>query len=212
MASYCHDKKLNPLHKTGMARLIEHAQELAGHQNKLTLQFEEVMDTLKEANYWAGPIPMNVVFGTDVEKGHPGTDLPGRPAGEKLQEFIDEGMLFIETEGKVVGQMNGLSVYALGITPSAGPAASPPPSPWGGRGVVTIDREAQLAGNIHNKGVMILAGFLKSRFAQDKPSPERLPLLRAELRHDRGRFRVHGRTGHACSPPWRRPPGPKTSP
>jgi lon-related putative ATP-dependent protease len=169
LAGYCQDQKLIPLHKTGMARLIEHAQELAGHQSKLTLQLEEVMDTLKEANYWARNNTHEVVLGSDVEKAIQEqiyrVDLPE----EKLQEFIDEGLLFIETAGQVVGQINGLSVYALGDHAFGRPSRITATISLGKEGVVTIDREAQLAGNIHNKGVLILAGFLKSRFAQDKP-------------------------------------------
>jgi lon-related putative ATP-dependent protease len=169
VAGYCRDQKLRPLHKTGMARLIEHSQELAGHQSKLTLQLEEVMDILKEANYWARTNTHDVVFGTDVEKAIQEqiyrVDLPE----EKLQEFIDEGMLFIETSGGVVGQMNGLSVYALGDHAFGRPSRITATIGLGRGGVLAIDRESQLSGNIHNKGVLILAGFLKSRFAQDKP-------------------------------------------
>jgi lon-related putative ATP-dependent protease len=169
IAGYCHDQKLMPLHKTGMARLIEYAGELAGHQAKLTLQLEGVKDTLKEANYWARTNTHEVVFGADVEKAIQEqiyrVDLPE----EKLQEFIDEGMLFIETAGQVVGQMNGLSVYALGDHAFGRPSRITATVSLGKEGVVTIDREAQLAGNIHNKGVLILSGFLRSRFAQDKP-------------------------------------------
>ena len=169
VAGYCQDQKLMPLHKTGMARLIEHAGELAGHQGKLTLQLEEVKDTLKEANFWARNNTHDVVFGTDVEKAIEEkiyrADLPE----EKLQEFIDEGMLFIETSGGVVGQMNGLSVYALGDHAFGRPSRITATIGLGRGGVVAIDRESQLSGNIHNKGVLILAGFLRSRFAQDKP-------------------------------------------
>ena len=169
IAGYCQDQKLMPLHKTGMARLIEYAGELAGHQAKLTLQLEGVKDTLKEANYWARTNTHEVVFGADVEKAIQEqiyrVDLPE----EKLQEFIDEGMLFIETAGQVVGQMNGLSVYALGDHAFGRPSRITATVSLGKEGVVTIDREAQLAGNIHNKGVLILSGFLRSRFAQDKP-------------------------------------------
>ncbi len=169
LAGYCKEQELMPLHKTGMARLIEHAQELAGHQQKLTLQFMEVLDVLKEANYWARTNTHDVIFGSDVEKAIQEkiyrADLPE----EKMQEFIDEGMLFIETAGNVVGQMNGLSVYALGDHAFGRPSRITATIALGKEGVVAIDREANLAGNIHNKGVLILAGYLKSRFAQNKP-------------------------------------------
>jgi len=169
VAGYCQEQKLMPLHKTGMARLIEYAGELAGHQQKLTLQLMEVLDALKEANYWARSNTHDVIFGSDVEKAIQEktyrVDLPE----EKMQEFIDEGMLFIETEGAVVGQINGLSVYGLGDHAFGRPSRITATVSLGKEGVVAIDREAQLAGNIHNKGVLILAGYLKSRFAQDKP-------------------------------------------
>jgi lon-related putative ATP-dependent protease len=169
VAGYVKEKQLAPLHKTGMARLIEYAGELAGHQQKLTLQLQEVLDVLKEANYWSKTNTHEVIFGSDVEKAIEErtyrVDLPE----EKMQEFIDEGMLFIETAGAVVGQMNGLSVYALGDHAFGRPSRITATVSLGKEGVVAIDREAQLAGSIHNKGVLILAGYLKSRFAQDKP-------------------------------------------
>jgi lon-related putative ATP-dependent protease len=169
VAGYIHEEKLMPVHKTGMARLVEYAGELAGHQEKLTLQLSEVLDALKEANYWAQNNIHEEIFGTDVEKAIQEkiyrSDLPE----EKMQDFIDEGMLFIETSGSVVGQINGLSVYALGDHAFGRPSRITASVALGKEGVVAIDRESQLSGNIHTKGVMILAGYLKSRFAQDKP-------------------------------------------
>jgi lon-related putative ATP-dependent protease len=169
VAGYCQEQKLMALHKTGMARLIEYAGELAGHQQKLTLQLMEVLDALKEANYWARTNTHEVIFGSDVEKAIQEKTYRADLPEEKMQEFIDEGMLFIETEGTVVGQMNGLSVYGLGDHVFGRPSRITATVSLGKEGVVAIDREAQLAGNIHNKGVLILAGYLKSRFAQDKP-------------------------------------------
>jgi lon-related putative ATP-dependent protease len=152
-----------------MGRLIEHAQELAGHQEKLTLQLKEVLDIVKEANYWARSNEHQVIFGNDVEKAIEEKTYRSDLPEEKLQQFIDEGMLFIETEGGVVGQVNGLSVYALGDHAFGRPSRITATYGLGREGVVAIDREAKMAGNIHNKGVLILSGFLKSRFARDKP-------------------------------------------
>jgi len=169
LAGYCREKKLMPLHKTGMARLVEYAQELAGHQQKLTLQLKEVQDVLKEANFWARANTHEVIFGSDVDKAIDEKTYRADLPEEKLQEFIDEGMLFIETEGRVVGQMNGLSVYALGDHSFGRPSRITAAISLGKEGVLAIDRESQLSGNIHSKGVLILAGYLKSRFAQNKP-------------------------------------------
>ncbi|MCK9375807.1 MAG: AAA family ATPase [Syntrophobacterales bacterium] len=169
LAGYCQENQLMPIHKTGMARLVEYAQELAGHQQKLTLQLKEVLDALKEANFWARSNTHDVIFGTDVDKAIDEKTYRADLPEEKLQEFIDEGLLFIETAGSVVGQMNGLSVYALGDHAFGRPSRITATIGLGRGGVVTIDRESQLSGNIHNKGVLILSGFLKSRFAQTKP-------------------------------------------
>jgi lon-related putative ATP-dependent protease len=169
LAGYCQEQKLMPLHKTGMARLVEYAQEQAGHQQKLTLQLKEVQDVLKEANYWARTNTHEVIFGSDVDKAIAEKTYRADLPEEKLQEFIDEGMLFIETQGQVVGQVNGLSVYTLGDHAFGRPSRITATVALGKEGVVAIDRESQLSGNIHNKGVLILAGYLKSRFAQNKP-------------------------------------------
>jgi lon-related putative ATP-dependent protease len=169
VASYCKEEKLLPVHKTGMARLVEYAGELAGHQKKLTLQLKEVLDILKEANYWAGTNTHQVIFGSDVEKAIQEKTYRADLPEEKMQEFIDEGMLLIETSGQVVGQMNGLSIYALGDHTFGRPSRITATAALGKEGVVAIDRESQLSGATHTKGVMILAGYLKSRFAQNKP-------------------------------------------
>jgi lon-related putative ATP-dependent protease len=169
LAAFCKEQKLLPLHKTGMARLVEYAQELAGHQKKLTLQLKEVQDVVKEANYWARTNTHGIIFGSDVEKAINEQTYRADLPEEKLQEFIDEGMLFIESEGQVVGQMNGLSVYMTGDHAFGRPSRITATVGLGKEGVVTIDRESQLSGNIHNKGVLILGGFLRSRFAQNKP-------------------------------------------
>jgi lon-related putative ATP-dependent protease len=169
VAGFIKEKQLAPLHKTGMARLLEYAGELAGHQQKITLQLMEVLDVLKEANYWARSNTHEVIFGDDVDKAIEEKTYRANLPEEKMQEFIDEGMLFIETAGGVVGQMNGLSVYTLGDHAFGRPSRITATVSLGKDGVVAIDREAQLAGNIHNKGVLILAAYLKSRFAQNKP-------------------------------------------
>jgi lon-related putative ATP-dependent protease len=169
LGNFCRDQKLMPLHKTGVARLVEYAGELAGHQQKLTLQLKEVLDALKEASYWARTNTHDLIFGSDVDKAIDEKTYRADLPEEKLQEFIDEGMLFIETSGKVVGQMNGLSVYALGDHAFGRPSRITATVALGKEGVLAIDRESQLSGNIHNKGVLILAGYLKSRFAQNKP-------------------------------------------
>ncbi len=167
--SYCDKEGLPPLHNTAVARLVEYAGELVGHKNKLSLQVEELADIIKEANFWAGKNGHTVIRGEDLEKAISEKIFRSDLFEEKLQDHIQEGMLFIETTGAVVGQVNGLSVYMLGDYAFARPSRITATISLGKEGVVAIERESKLSGNIHTKGVMILSSFMRSRFAKDKP-------------------------------------------
>ncbi len=205
---------LMPLHKTGMARLVEYAQELAGHQQKLTLQLKEVQDVVKGGQL-LGP------------EQHPRGDLrtptwtrlsPRRPIGptcrkKSCRSSSTKGMLFIETEGQVVGQMNGLSVYALGDHAFGRPSRITASVGLGKEGVMTIDRESQLSGNIHNKGVLILAGYLKKPLCPEQ-APDACRPVSASSRA-MGWWKATAppwRNFAPCCPPWPSCPWPKTSP
>jgi lon-related putative ATP-dependent protease len=167
--SYGDKEKLPPLHNTAVARLVEYAAELAGHKNKLSLQVVELTDIIKEANFWAGKNEHTVIRGDDIEKAINEKIFRSDLFEEKMQDHIQEGMLFIETSGAVVGQVNGLSVYMLGDYAFARPSRITATISLGKEGVVAIERESKMSGNIHTKGVMILSSFLRSRFAKDKP-------------------------------------------
>src|SRR4030066_1946964 len=88
---------------------------------------------------------------------------------EKLQEMIEEGTLIIDSDGMVVGQVNGLSVYSLGDYAFGKPSRITVKTSLGKAGIINIEREVEMSGPIHNKGVYILAGLLRDRYAQDKP-------------------------------------------
>jgi lon-related putative ATP-dependent protease len=167
--NYCEREKIPPLHNTAVARLIEYTAELAGHKNKLSLQVKELADIIKEARFWAGRNDHSTIHGDDVEKAINEKIFRSDLFEEKMQDHIQEGMLFIETSGSVVGQINGLSVYMLGDYAFARPSRITATISLGREGVVAIERESKLSGNLHTKGVMILTSFLRSRFAKDKP-------------------------------------------
>ncbi|AEB08867.1 Lon protease family protein [Desulfobacca acetoxidans] len=167
--SYTHKEGLPPLHNTAVARLVEYASEMVGHKYKLTLQVQELADIIKEANFWASKNGHTIIHGDDMEKAVSEKIFRSDLFEEKMQDYIQEGMLFIETSGSVVGQINGLSVYMLGDYAFARPSRITATVSLGKEGVVAIERESKLSGNIHTKGVMILSSFLRSRFAKDKP-------------------------------------------
>jgi lon-related putative ATP-dependent protease len=169
LGSYCKKERLRPVHNTGVARLVEYASELVGHKEKLTLQVDDLSDIIKEANYWAGNNSHHDIRAEDVEKAIREKIYRSDLFEEKMQEFIEEGMLFIETSGAVVGQVNGLSVFFMSDHIFARPSRITCTISLGKEGVVAIERESKLSGNIHTKGVMILSSYLRSCFAQDKP-------------------------------------------
>ncbi len=160
---------LAPLHKTAVSRFLEYASELADHKNKMSLQVGELTDIIREANFYARRRGHDLIMGEDMEKAISEKIFRSDLFEEKMQDYIQEGMLFIETSGAVVGQVNGLSVYMLGDYAFARPSRITATVSLGREGVVAIERESKMSGNIHTKGVMILASFLRSRFAQDKP-------------------------------------------
>jgi ATP-dependent Lon protease len=88
---------------------------------------------------------------------------------DKIQEMIDDGMIMIDSDGAVVGQVNGLSVYNLGDYAFGKPSRITAKVAMGKAGIINIERESELSGPTHNKGVFILAGYLRGKYAQDKP-------------------------------------------
>jgi ATP-dependent Lon protease len=165
----CNEEKLKPFDKTGVAAVIEYGMEIAGRQKKLTTRFHLIADLLREANYWASKDGSNVVEGkhvdTAVEKKIHRVNL----IEEKLQEMINEGTIMIDSDGMVVGQVNGLSVYSMGDYSFGKPSRITVKTSLGKAGIINIERESEMSGPIHNKGVYILSGYLRDRYAQDKP-------------------------------------------
>ncbi|MBU0515640.1 MAG: AAA family ATPase [Proteobacteria bacterium] len=169
IAASCRRNGLRPLDKRAVARVIEHASELAGGSDKLTLQLGDLLDTIKEADYWAKKKKHKVVGLADVEKAVDQKIFRSNLVEEKLQEYIEKDIIIIETEGQVVGQINGLSVYMLGDYTFGRPSRITATVSLGRAGIVDINREAKLSGSIHTKGVLILSGFMASRFAANHP-------------------------------------------
>lgn len=169
MARSCRDRKLLPLHKSGAARLIEYSSELTGRNFKLSLQLAEINDLIQEAHYWAVQGQSPLIKADHVEKAVEEKIFRANLYEEKIQEMIALGNYKIETEGYRVGQVNGLSVYLLGDYQFGRPSRITANCSLGKDGVVDIDRESKLSGNIHTKGVMILSGYLRGKYASDKP-------------------------------------------
>jgi lon-related putative ATP-dependent protease len=169
MGRCCRERDLLPLHKSGAARLLEYSSELTGRNFKLSLKLAEINDLIQEACYWAQQDQAPAIMAQHVEKAIEEKIFRSNLYEEKLREMISLGMLRIESQGYKTGQINGLSVYPLGDYLFGSPTRITANVSLGKEGVIDIEREAKLSGNIHTKGVMILSGYLKGKYAQDKP-------------------------------------------
>lgn len=163
------DDKLKPFDKGGIAAVIEYGTRLAGRQKKISTRFHIISDVLREASYWAEKDKKDTVSREHIDKAIHERFERVSLIEDKIQEFIEEGTIMIDTEGKVVGQVNGLSVYDTGEFAFGKPTRITARTAVGRAGVINIEREADLSGRTHNKGVLILGGYLRGKYAQKKP-------------------------------------------
>ena len=154
---------------TGVAKVVEHAGRLVEDQRKLTTRFADVADVIREADYWAGKAGHTLVTGADVERAIEERRYRSGQVEERVREAIVDGTIMIDVDGAVVGQVNGLAVLMLGDHMFGKPSRITAKTFLGQAGVVNIEREARLSGKIHDKGMLIINGFLGGRYALNKP-------------------------------------------
>lgn len=152
-----------------VARVMEHSARIAGDGQKLSIHMEQMTDLLREADYWAGRNGNGKVSDADVQRAIDAWIYRSDRIRERLQEQIQRGIILIDTEGSRVGQVNGLSVAQLGEFAFGRPSRITARARMGKGEVVDIEREVEMGGPIHSKGVLILAGFLGERYATDQP-------------------------------------------
>ncbi|CCH47640.1 Lon protease family protein [Pseudodesulfovibrio piezophilus] len=160
---------LKPFDASALGAVMEEAVRWAGRQEKISTAFPSMADLLSESNYYAMKDEVEQVNASHVKEAIRGKIYRSNQVEERLQEMIDRGSLLVETKGAVVGQVNGLAVYSMGDYAFGRPSRITAVTSLGKEGIINIEREAEMSGPTHNKGMLILAGFLRSRFAQDKP-------------------------------------------
>lgn len=160
---------LKPLHRGAVARLIERAAEMAGDREHLTLRLADLEDLVKESNFHAGQAGRDSVTAEDVAAAIAGRRRRGSMMEEHLREAVTRGFINVATEGVAQGQINGLAVYDLGDYAFGKPSRISASVGMGKEGLTNIDREADLSGPLHNKGVLIIGGLLRRRFARQGP-------------------------------------------
>jgi lon-related putative ATP-dependent protease len=163
------NENLKHLETSAIARLLEHSSRLAEDQDKLSTQFGLVADVVREAHFYASQDNSNYITANHVEKAIEAKIYRSNLIQEKLREYIDRKVIFISTEGEVVGQINGLSVLNVGDFSFGAPSRITVAVGLGKEGLIDVQREVNMSGPIHGKGVMIIAGYLASKFARDKP-------------------------------------------
>jgi len=169
MKKICEEDGLLAFDKSAMAAVIEYGTRIAGRHKKLSTRFHVIADVLREASYWARKDGMKIVSAPHVETAIKERFERVSLIEDKIQEMIDEGTIMIDTRDAVVGQVNGLSVYDMGQFAFGKPTRITARTAVGRAGVINIEREADMSGSTHNKGVLILGGYLRGRYAQDRP-------------------------------------------
>ncbi len=160
---------LKPIDNTAVAALVEQAVRMTGRQEKITTSFPTITDLLQEADYWATEEKASKITEKHIEKAIDARIYRSNMIEEHLQEMIDRNTLMIDVDAEVVGQVNGLAVYSVGDYSFGKPSRITASTSMGRAGIINIERESDLSGNTHNKGVLILSGYLRKKYAQDKP-------------------------------------------
>jgi len=166
---FCREKELRHLSRTGFARVLEYSMERTEDKDKLTLELGDVSDLIREADYFAGLDQSTFIEKKHVERAIEKRIFRSNLLEERIRELTEKDIFWIETDGSKVGQINGLSILLTGDYEFGKPNRITATVSAGRDGVIAIERESKMSGNIHTKGVMILTSFLKERFAHNKP-------------------------------------------
>lgn len=169
IADRCKELELRPFHKSAIARVVDYGARLIEDKDRLSTRFIEISDIASEANHWAIQARSDIVMGEHVEKAIEQKEYRSRMVEDKIQALIEEGTIMIDVHGQVAGQANALSVYDLGDYSFGRPSRVTARVAAGRGKLIDIQRESEMGGRIHSKGVMILTGYLEGKYAAEKP-------------------------------------------
>ena len=169
LATIIRQEKLRHMDRSGVARLMEESARHAGDSERLSADIRQVTDLLREAHYWAGHNGKEMIGAGEVQQAIDSRNRRASRYRDRMQEEMLRDTLVVETSGSCVGQVNGLAVMQLGGFMFARPQRITATVSLGSGKVVDIEREVELGGPLHSKGVLILSGFLSSYYVTDKP-------------------------------------------
>ena len=167
--SYCEKEKCLPLDKSAMAKVVEYASRLSDDKEKLSTHFNEIGEIVSESSTWARLSKKKIVTADYVDKALKKRIERVKKYDQKYAELIEENSLLIDTDGYKVGEINGLTVMTIGDYTFGKPAKITANTFMGKTGVINVERETDMSGPTHSKGVLILRGYLGEKFAQDFP-------------------------------------------
>ena len=162
-------KRIRSLNKQAVARVIEYSSRLAEDSEKLTAHIASIGDLLREADYWARKSKANQIGKNHIEQAIFEQIYRSDRIKQAMLEQIDKGTILIDVEGKKVGQINGLVVYNFSSMSFGKPSRITAQVRLGKGEFINIEREVQMSGPIHNKGVLILSSLIANRFAKESP-------------------------------------------
>jgi predicted ATP-dependent protease len=165
----CKEENLLPFTPSGIAAIVEYGQKYVSNKNKLSIRFGPILGVLKEADYWARRNRARQVTDRYVVKAFHDHRFRHNLYEQKMHEFYKDNTIMIDVRDEVIGQVNALAVYQIGEFSFGRPARITAETYMGKPGVVNIEREAELSGSTHDKGVLILSGYLGRTFAQHYP-------------------------------------------
>lgn len=167
--SYCEKENCLPLDKEAMAKVVEYASKLSDDKQKLSTHFNEIGEIVSEASTWARLSRKKLITADYIEKALSKRIERVKKYDQKYSELIEENSLLIDTDGYKVGEINGLTVMTIGDYSFGKPAKITANTFMGKTGVINVERETDMSGPTHSKGVLILRGYFGEKFAQDFP-------------------------------------------
>ncbi|MDL5040066.1 Lon protease family protein [Heyndrickxia coagulans] len=169
--NYAERKGLLPFHRRAVAKVIDHSSRLAEEQEKLTARFQDITKILVESSYWAKKEGAPFVDEGHIRKALEEQSNRANHISEQYREMIANGTIMVDTDGERIGQINGLAVMGTRDATFGIPTKITARTFVGKSGIMNIERETSLSGQIHNKGLLILTGFLSGVFAKNHPIP-----------------------------------------
>ncbi len=163
------EESLPPADPTAVAAVVDHASRIVEDKEKMSLRFSELTDLIREAAYWAKVDGKDIITSEQVGRALDEQEFRTGLIKDRVQELILREVLLVDTDGAKTGQINGLAIHVIGQYMFGRPSRITANVHLGREGVINIERRARLSHSTHDKGVMILSGFLGERFAQDKP-------------------------------------------